>query len=473
MNFFGMAVGAALLQVPSGLELPRLARAQAPATATAKIFSQQMGVSNEDLTRVFKAIKEAQVPLAKECQAWRANSRGKTFRQALVDCLIQRKTDPENFFRQLLQTEVELLKTNGSAEEEKTIVFVSYLKDLIRQNLSLKKNTAWFDLKKGFLEIDSERRFDFDFEDGDIILGFASAGISGMIGHLPHPTPYFSHVMMVRKRGSHTRIIESLPYTGMREVEVDELYAERYFQLLVLRWKNAEERKDVATKASDLADLWAQEQRPYDISMDIHDAEKFYCTEMVGRAYAEAALQPLDLAFGVDGKFLRESEKLFTSDIGFTSPQFMTSRSLLTSSLFQVVAEYRHTGNLRRNWQIRFLTERTLQMYEKGFKLRAQFPYTHLHWAFQVPGLVHIQPFKMTSALMKELGREGLSHLVTYEKRVISQSIESFDSHPRFSSLLNLDLVEFENQMEEIFSQTQAENFELRWDSARSVQAGP
>ena len=123
-------------------------------------------------------------------------------------------------------------------------------------------------------------------KDGDIILRLGDGAWSAPFRDFSLNDKRFSHLGIVRIRGTHITVINSVGYLRNKEKGVDEVSLEKFLQVArvigVFRVKSID-GKLISDKAVEYVD------RPFDWSFDLLDDSKIYCTELLYAVLKSAA----------------------------------------------------------------------------------------------------------------------------------------------------------------------------------------
>lgn len=254
-----------------------------------------------------------------------------------------------------------------SPEAEKTIAFLAYLEDLVRAVLHKQGQSAsWYsNAEKKFMNW--EDFHDFPFEDGDVVLSMGGSWISGMITQSTYPQKKYSHAFMVRVDENGFRTMEAIIESGVISKSFKKFKKEELNGLLVLRWQDEATRKQIAPKAADLAMEWVDKNVAYDIEMDMQSEDKLFCSELVARAYSEAAGTPLD-DFTAQVATVR-SDAVFEilKLVGVTSREMTSPGDLVSSPQLEIVGEWRPQNRLLDLWEKIFMADVFIERLEMNF----------------------------------------------------------------------------------------------------------
>jgi hypothetical protein len=398
-------------------------------------------------------------------------------RDALLKCLTSYGGSGLNqkLFVELFEKNEALLRTRFDRDTEKTIALQNYILDLARQEISKSSPAAWFvPGDRRFLNLTSAQRNEFPFEDGDLVLTYGGAGTSSLIGRLSSPVYRLSHALIVRKRNGVLSTVEVLPQSGAAEFPFEFFKGETYYHMKVLRWRDKAKRAEVATKAAALASTWAASKIPFDVTFSSVDDRRLYCTLLGALAYSQASGQALADLFSDQSATAAPSYLQVARAIGTeTGNHFVSPMTLIRSSAFETVAEFRDTEHLMHFWRVEAAVSETAAAYASGQKIRPNWFYRHLDFVFALPLLNRIAIVAKSQSIVGLVGLEKFSTLATLEKKIVEKAVRGPDGGAAEADLLSLSLWAMRDDLHHEFEKIRSSIFEASTDvalTARSVR---
>jgi len=254
-------------------------------------------------------------------------------------------------------------------ERGKTLALLALVEDLIRdRRVRQGLPAAWYDRARGVL--DGETHDAFDYADGDILLVLGGSSVSSLITQATTPQRRFSHALMLRLRDGDLRTLESLIETGAVSYDRDRFAAAGINAVQVLRWYDPATRATIARAASDRAQRFVDQKRPYDPAMDLGNPRRLFCSELVARAYHEASGLPLEAFIPDSARVRSEAVLAYLKNIGVRQSVMISPGDLTSSPRLEVVAEFRATGQLFRQWELMLMGDVFVERLEMGYRFR-------------------------------------------------------------------------------------------------------
>jgi hypothetical protein len=258
---------------------------------------------------------------------------------------------------------------NFDVEEQRTLLLFNWVDDLIRQNRhNAGLQSAWLHGEKGFLPI--SQHADFPFENADVLLVLGGSSVSSLITQATFPRGRYSHAMILNRESGELVTLETLIETGAISRPAGVFADLNLHAVLVLRWNgdaiSASEsiRKYAVTAARRLV----EQQLPYDMRMNMADANRMFCSEFVASAFASAAAIPVAQLIPVHSRVRSEAVSAYLTYFGVTNSEMISPGDLLRSGRFEVVAEFREADNLDHYWRMLLNTEALLTRLESGYR---------------------------------------------------------------------------------------------------------
>ncbi len=301
----------------------------------------------------------------------------------------------------------------------KTLALLALVEDLIRdRRVSQGLPAAWYDRARGFL--DGETHEAFDYADGDILLVLGGSSVSSLITQATTPQRRFSHALMLRIRTGDWRTLEALIETGAVSYERERFAAAGINAVQVLRWHDPATRAAIAHAASDRAQRFVDEKRPYDSAMDLGDARRLFCSELVARAYHEASGLPLEAFIPASARVRSEAVLAYLRNIGVRQSIMISPGDLTSSPRLEVVAEFRDTGNMFRQWELMLMGDVFVERLEMGYRFQPRL-WSELTASLAGTGNLLLRipstiPGIDLSLIPASLTPRALAHLLTQER---------------------------------------------------------
>lgn len=364
----------------------------------------------------------------------------------------------ENLFKVIIDQYYFLLaKKTTSLYSEQDIQVLSYLSDLLRDQISIYKKTSWYDFKNGFLDITAESRNDFDFQNGDLVLGFGSQGVSALATETTTPKSPFSHALIVKKQLGVITTLESQPHTGAHEFTKSAFDKESYYHMLVMRLRSSNDTIISGDKVTSLAEKWAKKNIEFDTVSDLSDDSKFGCMEMAGKSLAYSQNKTLQDFFNYSDFVTPGFGVKVVKDIGFSlQPRIMTGRSFLRSDFLSPIAEYRNTDNLLQTWTLHTLADYTQHQYNEEHRLiQDRWLKLAIQYLPKIPFLDSIPFIKKVSTIAGLVGVDSFSKLATFETLIAKPLIRKNQKLYKNIRFSHINIREFyANSFKELFENT-------------------
>lgn len=362
---------------------------------------------------------------------------GSVDRSAFLNCLkpYGRRALSPSLLKNLFEIRAETLRQAPTLKRHQTLALMGYVQDLAKESLRDQGENAVWVTKEGVT--DFENKMDFDFQDGDVVLGMGNSSISSLISQTNKTPTRYSHAFIVRKRDGKMTTVESLIQTGVKAFPLQHFIDDPYNQLTVLRWKNEAQRKKFAAIASDWAQAAADRKAPYDMPMDFDEDYKIYCSELIVKAYAEAS--------GIDPKKILphfskvRSKAAFkhANVLGVKKKVFAAPADLLGSPYFEVVADYRKPGDLMRTWELFLMGDLFMERLDLGHEVTPGPIFTGIPlavWMTQLlPSLIHSD----MRLIPRGIGPQALGVMATTEKFIYKKAFKKFAKKHESRSLLD------------------------------------
>ncbi|MDX9731043.1 MAG: YiiX/YebB-like N1pC/P60 family cysteine hydrolase [Bdellovibrionales bacterium] len=348
-------------------------------------------------------------------------------------------------FDRLIEIHIPRMSRLPTEEMLKSLALLNYLEDLVRARLTLNgKQAHWYVPGAGFLASGSKE--EFDFQDGDVVLGLGNSSISSLISQVTNPPGRYSHAFIVRVRDGKPTTVESLIETGVEEFPWSHFQKDKYNTLTVIRWKDATTRAAVTRRASDAAYEFAQKKIGYDTAIDLDSDKKMFCTELIVKAYMDASGETQSRI--LPHKAVVRSEPAFQhiQNLGVMNRTFVAPGDLLNSDLFEVVGEYRRTEDLFKSWKIFLMGDVFLDRIEDGYVVHPGLFYSVLPlaaWIVQIlPSIFH----EDLRLLPKSFGPGSFAVTATVEKSIYERIFKAVDAEHE-QNLLKTGLWEYRDSL--------------------------
>ncbi len=386
-------------------------RLQAHVEHSLRLVAWRFGVSTSSLENFQSGYRrDTQGPdesLASEtCLESLQNDRAS--REALLVCLRGFGTAGlnERLYAGLFEKRYAALGPGSSVDEERhlTAGLLHYVEELTRENLHYAgRPYAWFQRRDAATRgnfLKSTKHGDFPYEDGDLVLSFSNTSISALIPNSTLPQRRFSHAFIMRVRDGKYMTAESIIEKGVITASAEEFREATKNNLLVLRWKDAARRREIAARASDFA--WQQVQRKakYNIAIDWSDETRFFCNQLVAKAYSVASGIPVTQV-APDVSRVRTPKLLaYLKELGVGKSEMPSPGDFISSPSFEVVAEYRRSDDPLRAWELLSMGDVFTERLDAGFVVRPSAPIRKI-----------INAADAVNSALKSSGNEGLREL--------------------------------------------------------------
>jgi hypothetical protein len=326
-------------------------------------------------------------------------------------------------FAELMQFRARYGSKGSAIELEKTLALIAFLEDLARsQKVARGEPASWFSKDEGFLQ--GSGYLDYEFQDGDIVLGLGNSSLSSLISQITDPKSRYSHAFLIKK-GPDGKIstIESLVETGVKEFPQSHLLSDHYNQLTVLRWKDPATRSVVTARAMAFAQKAADRRLKYDSEIDLDDDKRMFCTELVAKAYVEGAGVRMDEILPSLARITNDRVFRFVSKLGVSNRDVVSPGDLMNSPHFEIVADWRRSGDLFRSWELYLMGDLLLGRIANGWTLKSDpalflmpLPILMLQ---TLPGLLHSD----LRLLPESIGAGGFAMIGTTELHIYRPAI--------------------------------------------------
>ncbi len=364
-------------------------------------------------------------------------------RSQLVECLANfgRSGLDTRLFHRIFSARSQRIKQVPTTPEiQQTVALLYWIQDLIRAKLlSEGERAVWYVPSEGFLSID--KKGDFDYEDGDVALVTGKSSISSLISQVTYPQRKFSHAFVVRIRDGVLATAEALIESGMITNDVDQYNKDNLQVVEVHRWADKTQRLAFSQRASDITWKWVEEERPYDIKMDMKDDSELFCSEVVAAAYAKSSGLPID-GFVPELSRIRSKPVFdYIRKIGVANEIMPSPGDLAPSRYLEQVAEYRNPDDLSKLWWLMVMGDVVVERLEAGFKLRPR------HWVslatflgFTLDGAIDVirELFGPDLNLVPQgLNREAIATMATQQKFLYDRAFLHAEDTLREAGYLN------------------------------------
>ncbi len=387
-----------------------------------KVLASRGGVDAQALESFFNSLQTSSSHGSSGCM--RFLEAAPTQRDSFLSCLSEggKSSLTKSLGEDLFNFRSKLLQKESNKDNISTLALAGYVEDLVRENLRSQGKAAVWVTQDGFKS--GSEKLDFEFEDGDVVVGLGKSSISSLISQINQTPSRYSHAFLVRKREGKVTTVESLIETGVKEFPLQHLLDDPYNQLTVLRWKNPSNRKRVASAASDWAYAAAKRRAPYDIEMNFDEDHALYCSEVILKAYSHASgLDPRKIL----AKFSSiKSKKAFeyAQNLGVRKQSFASPGDLFNSEYLEVVADYRKPKDLLLSWELFLMGDLFLEKIEEGYKVQPDPIYTGLPlvvWVGQlIPSIFH----EDARLIPKSLSPWAMSVMATTQKKIYDKALE-------------------------------------------------
>ncbi len=420
-----------------------------------EMLAHNFGVDPILLAQLFKnqTIKSS----TKECFGLIKLTPNTENRDKLLKCLIENQNDfvSELFFKILFEYQNSLIYKKFDHEIEKSIALNNFLLDFARSKLAQTRPSSWYSYENGkgkFLSLGNNQRDDFPYEEGDLVLAYGGNGTSGIVGESMSPVFRYSHAFIASKDDNELITLETLPHTGARVFTKNDLKDEKYTSMVVLRWKDPLQRNLIKNRAVAFAKKWANEKIIFDFSMKGTDEKKLYCTQMAAKAYSSAAEKTLEEIFPDQLVTTSTSARRISADMGVNMHYNMIlPRSILNSPYFEIVAEFRDTNKLFHYWQIKKITELSIQMYNVSYTLKSSMIFNYIDFLFKIPFLNIFKTVNKSKNISIGIGREKFAKLATYETFIVGKLVKISNKTINHRSFHQVPLWEINQDIENNF----------------------
>lgn len=351
----------------------------------------------------------------------------------------------------LFRVRAQTLKLAPTMQRHQTLALMGYVQDLALEKLREDGENAVWTTQEGLS--DDDEKMDFDFQDGDVVIGMGNSSISSLISQTNATPTRYSHAFIVRKRAGEITTVESLIQTGVESFPLQHFIDDPYNQLTVLRWKNEEERAAFAKIASDWAQEAADRKAPYDMAMDFTEDEKIYCSELIVKAYAHASGVPSKEILPHFSRVRSDAAFVHANTLGVQKKVFAAPADLLGSPYFEIVADYRKPGDLMRSWELFLMGDLFMERLDMGYEVIPGPIHTGIPlvvWMTQLlPSLVH----EDMRLIPQGIGPHALGVMATTERFIYKAAFKKFEQEYGSRSLLDYSPWEMRGRYEEFLDQ--------------------
>ncbi|NCN41784.1 hypothetical protein GW916_11120 [bacterium] len=358
-------------------------------------------------------------------------------RNAFLNCMAQlgKTSLTAEMGKQLFLKRAELLQESSTRENVQNLALIGFVEDLVRDNLRSKGHSATWITRQGYQRYNNKN--DFQFKDGDVVIGLGNSSISSMISQINNTPSRYSHAFIVRVRNGKMTTVESLIETGVEEFPLQHLLDDPYNQLTVLRWKSSANRATITRAASDWALAAAKRKAPYDIEMDFDEDYAIYCSELIVKAYAHATgMNPREI---LNDFSTVKSKKAFefAQNLGVEKEVYASPGDIFNSPYFEVVAEYRKPGDLMKAWELYLMGDLFFERIEQGYQVFPDPLYTGLPIAVWIAQLLPSIFHEDARLIPKSIGPWAMSIMATAELKIYNIAMKAFtDNNGGSRSLL-------------------------------------
>ncbi len=358
-------------------------------------------------------------------------------RDAFLDCVGERGSVAlsGDLGHALFVLRSKLVQSTPTRETLRTLSLVTWTEDLVREaQRRTGRSASWLQRGKGYLK--GSAKTDFDFQDGDVVVGLGDSSISSLISQITNTPSRYSHAFIVRKRAGKITTVESLVETGVREFPLSHLLKDPYNQLTVLRWKDNASRARIAARASNWAAGVATRKAPYDMKMDFSEDHAIYCSELIVKAYAKATgLKPKDL---VRYQSRIDSQRVFkfANLLGVSNTVFFSPGDLFNSPYFEVVADYRKPGDLMKAWELYLMGDLFIERLESGYKVTPGPIFTTVPMAVWLGQLLPSTFHEDARLIPRSIGPYAMSVMATTQIWIYDHALEDLKRSLGTRSLL-------------------------------------
>jgi hypothetical protein len=414
-------------------------------------LANKAGVAPQELENLYFSLGKAPQTSQSSAPCVASLENNQSSRERFLDCLGARgnRALSADLGRSLFKKRLRLLAQSPTSSRVRTLALVTYIEDLVRENLRNQGRPMSWITPSGYLR--GFEQTDFAFEDGDVVVGLGNSSLSSLISQITNTPSRYSHAFIVRKRAGKMTTLESLVETGVKEFPLKHFSKDPYNQLTVLRWKGGN-RRQVAASASDWAKSFADREAPYDMEMDFSEDEKIYCSELIVKAYARATGVSPERLFTHQSKITSQAVRNFAGLMGVKKSVFFSPGDLFNTDYFEVVADYRKPGDLMRSWELYLMGDLFMERINGGHRVVPGPIYTSLPLAVWVGQLLPSIFHEDARLIPRSIGPYAMSVMATTETKIYKPAIRHFYRASETRNLLDNPLWrvrgEFERAMD-------------------------
>jgi hypothetical protein len=136
---------------------------------------------------------------------------------------------------------------------------------------------------------------------GDVLLSRGSASVSALIARASNFPGNFSHVALlhINESGKEIKVIESHIEKGVAIADSTSYFKDKKHRILVLRKRTTNDTTVAHKAAGAMLEMLSKQNIPYDFSMDYHDADKMFCSEVASYAYSTQGIKLWSVPSGI------------------------------------------------------------------------------------------------------------------------------------------------------------------------------
>lgn len=362
-----------------------------------KMVAQKMGVSPESLVNFWDSLNDAFTGEAESEKCFEYLDDNDNARSEFLSCLSEfgRNGLTEKLFAKINDRKLKQMKTlKDNANLQKTVNLSFVLEDLIRYQLEDRGiHASWWVPGEGFL--DTNDRYDFKYQNGDVILEIGYSAVSAIITQSTMPQRKFSHALMIKDHGDNQfGTMEALIQTGVISRTKKELLDSNIQTLMVMRVKDEEKRKYVADIAADCGWEHVKNNTDYDLDFDGDDHSKIFCSELVASCYAKGIESYGEMKSNTDldyksiyynftdhqSSIFSDGAFEFLENFGMKKRTMPSPGDIFTSPYLEVMADYRPTSSkeddlgMSRLWNVMFWGDLFVQKLDQGYGFEFSVP---------------------------------------------------------------------------------------------------
>lgn len=136
---------------------------------------------------------------------------------------------------------------------------------------------------------------------GDVLLSRGSASVSALIARASNFPGNFSHVALlhINESNKNISVIESHIEKGVAIADSTAYFKDKKQRILVLRKRTTDDKIIAHKAAGAMLEMLSKHSIPYDFSMDYHDADKMFCSEVASYAYSTQGIKLWSIPSGI------------------------------------------------------------------------------------------------------------------------------------------------------------------------------